>query len=433
MLGLSAKSPLVLPWATLRLAGRYALPLALWFTVGEALRYAVLYGGYHLGGRKGLAASVVPMASVSLLVMISLTVTVLMIHCVREGLAVVHAREPDGDLTPWAVGNDESVLGAMGRAVVPFVVFYLGWGIHEADVREFAVEASARGLTEQGFEGQIAGLRLLLSLERHLPLAVVLTVAAFALRTLLEWKAEDRLPRLSGLLIAFFEVNFALFAVFTLEQLRRGAEDWITSRRAWEWLDGALGGVLELWKPFQHAVLGGLIWIVIAGVVLGLDSRDHAVVLGRSRAGRRLAKITGAADQGTLREYLLRGLRELWLPAWYGLRLVRRSGIVPFGVFCLLFMALDVAEPLLRRQVYELLGPHPVEWWMPRLPLVGFGVGLVVQMLKVCLLAAAFNLVMARVTEQTAAKAAAPSPSPPAAGPPASTTGAWDAAPPRAP
>ena len=41
MLGLSARSPLVLPWGTAKLAVRFALPLTLWFTVGELLQKVV--------------------------------------------------------------------------------------------------------------------------------------------------------------------------------------------------------------------------------------------------------------------------------------------------------------------------------------------------------------------------------------------------------
>ncbi|WP_067475436.1 hypothetical protein [Actinomadura hibisca] len=429
----SARSPLILPWAAVRLAGRFALPLTLWFTVGELLRYGALYGGYRLGSVKGAAASVVPLVTVSLLVLTSLTVTVLMIHCVREGLESVHARQADGELTPWAVGNDESVLGALGRAVVPFVIFYLAWGMQGDDAREFAAASSARGFTEGGFAGQTEGLGMLLTLDRHLSLAVVLTVVCFGLKTLVEWRLEDRLPRAARLLIAVLEVEFALFCVFTIDQLRRKGGDWLTGREAWRWFDEAAGDLLELWPAVQHAVLGGLIWLVIAGVVLGLDASDHDRVFGGSRAGRRLARASGIDRVNSPREILTRGLRDLWLPAWYGLRLVRRSGVVPFGLFCVLFVGLDVADPLLRRQVYELVGAHPVAWWMPRMPLVEFGVGLVVQVLKICLLAAAFDLVVARVTARSAAKAVAPSAlGPQVGGPPASANAASPSAPPLA-
>ncbi|SPT51084.1 MULTISPECIES: hypothetical protein [Actinomadura] len=408
MSGLPARSPLILPWATLKLAGRFVLPLALWFTVGELLRYGAMYAGYRLGTMKGVAATLAPIVTVGLLVVITLAVTVLMVHCVREGLDVVHARDAGGGLTPWAVGNEESVIGAIGRAALPFVIFYLAWGRHGEDAREFAGQAASRGFAEGGIEGQIQGAGLLLSMEKHLGLAIGLTAGLFVLKVLAEWRLEPRLPRAVGALVAFLEINFALFGIFTIDHLRGKGVDWFTGRQVWAWVNDAAGPALGLWPPFKDAVLGALILLVIAGVVLGLDAGDERVVLGGSRAARRLAAAGGVDRAGSPRELLTRGFREMWLPAWYGLRLVRRSGLMPFAVFCLLFTGLHVAEGASRRQVYELIGPHEVTWWIQALPFVGYGTGLVFEVLRICLLAAAFNLVMARVSARTAAKPAAP-------------------------
>jgi hypothetical protein len=421
MFALSGRSPLLLPWAALKLAGRFVLPLTLWFTAGRLLRYGALYGGYRLGAMKGTAATVAPLVTVGLLVMITLATAVLMVHCVREGLDVVHAREADGDLTPWAVGNDESVVGAMARAALPFVIFYLAWGLQTDDAREFADMAASRGFTEGGFQGQLKGMGMLISLEKHVVLAVGITAGFFVVKTAVEWLLEERLGRSAGALMAFLEINFTLFGIFTIDHLRGDAAGWITGRRAWQWIDGAAGPVLDLWPPFKDAVLGALIWLVIAGVILGLDAGDERVVLGDGRAARRLARAGGVGRTNSPRELLTRGFREMWLPAWYGLRLVRRSGMMPFATFALLFAALHVGEDASRRAVYELIGPHEVTWWMRALPAIGFGTGLVFEILRVCLLAAAFNLVMARVSARNAAKPAGPpvSASPSAPGSPA--------------
>ncbi|MFV2172074.1 hypothetical protein ACFHW2_06630 [Actinomadura sp. LOL_016] len=432
MLRLSPKSPLILPWATLKLAGRFVLPLTLWFTLGELLRYGVMYGGYRLGKMDGLAATVAPLLTIGLLVVITLTTTALMIHCVREGLDVVHARSAGGGLTSWAVGNqDESALGAMGRAALPFVIFYLAWGQQAEDAREFAETAASRGFTEGGIQGQIEGIGLLLSLEKHVKLAIALTAAFFLLKVLVEWLLEERMPRTVGPLAGVLEINFALFGIFTLDRLRDQGEQWFTDRRAWDWFSQAAAPVLELWPPFKAAVLGALIWIVIAGVILGLDTGDERLVLGQSRTARRIAA-AGAIDRvNSPREILTRGFREMLLPAWFGLRLVRRSGMMPFATFCLLFSGLHVGEDLARRQTYELIGAHDVAWWLPRMPFVGYGAGLVFEILRICLLAAAFNLMVTRVTARTAAKAVEPHPSAPSPGaaPPAPATPPWHGAP----
>ncbi|MBE1533327.1 hypothetical protein [Actinomadura algeriensis] len=432
MLRLSPRSPLTLPWATLKLAGRFVLPLTLWFTLGELLRYGAMYGGYRLGTMDGLAATVAPLLTIGLLVVITLTTTALMIHCVREGLDVVHARSAGGDLTPWAVGNEnESALGAMGRAALPFVIFYLAWGQQAEDAREFAETAASRGFTEGGIQGQVDGINLLLSLEKHVRLAIVLTAAFFVLKVLVEWLLEERLPRTVGPLAGFLEINFALFGIFTIDQLRDQGAQWFTDRQAWDWFSQAAGPLLTVWPPFKEAVLGALIWIVIAGVILGLDTGDERLVLGQSRTARRIAA-AGAIDRANSpREILTRGLREMLLPAWFGLRLVRRSGMMPFATFCLLFSALHVGEDVAVRRTYELIGAHDVAWWLPRMPFIGYGAGLVFEILRICLLAAAFNLMVTRVTARTAAKAVEPHPSGPSPehAPPAPATPPWRGAP----
>jgi hypothetical protein len=404
------------------------LPLALWYTVGQGLRYGLGYWGYKLGQSKGAVGTIAPLVTLSLLILITLAVTVAMVHCVREGLNVVHARETGGDLTPWAVGNDESMIEALNRAVVPFVIFYLAWGMIREDALEFADDAQARGFAEGGFEGGTKGLGLISALDKHATLAIGLTAGFFVLRLLADWLLAQRLRRAAGLIRALLEVNFALFAIFTIDHARGIAGDWLIQREAWRWFTDFAGGALDLWPAFKYAVLGGLIWLVIAGVILGLDASDERVVLGRGKAGRRVARVSGVEADGGLVEFLTRGLRETWLPAWYGLRLVRRSGIVPFGVFAMLFAGLDVVEVLARRQIYELLGPHEAAWWTPVLPLIGFGTGLVFQILRICLLAATFNLVMARVTGRTAAKAVAPAAPDRFAEPPATPSSPWSGA-----
>ncbi|MFG2006565.1 hypothetical protein ACGFNU_46210 [Spirillospora sp. NPDC048911] len=436
MFELSARSPLVLPWATLKLAARFALPLALWFTVGELLRYGAMYGGYKAGQGKGVIATVTPLLTIGVLVMISLAITVAMVHCVREGLDVVHAREADGDLTPWAVGNDESAIDALNRAVLPFVIFYLAWGMMRDDAVEFADAAVSRGIAEGGIQGATEALGLAIEVGEHMKLAIGLTIGFIVLKILGEWLLRDRLRRVSGLLLAFIEINFALAALFTIEHVRGEIGDWITQREVWRWITEVAGDVLALWPSFKHAVLGGLIWLVIAGVILGLDATDEEVVLGQSRTARRLARASGLARTGGsraegFRELVTRGFREMWLPAWYGLRLVRRSGLVPFATFAALFTGLDVGEVMTRRQIYELMGPHDASWWAVSLPFVGFGTGMVFEALRICLLAAAFNLVVTRVMVQTAAKAGAPpaSQAPAAPGSPASPSPPWSGAP----
>jgi hypothetical protein len=395
-------SPLTLPWATLKLVARFAVPLALWYTLGELLRFLLMYGGYRLGVLK-YGELVAPIMTLSLLVMVNLAVAVAMMHSVREGLTAIQEREDDGDLAPWAVGNEESMLDALGRALLPFMIFYLAWGWVTEDARDFASTSESRGLVEGGFEGQIKGLGMLTTLTKHLYVAIALTVVFFILKFLCERFVLERAPRAGGILTAFCEVNWALFGLFSVETARGKAAGWITGREAWGWLRNVAGHGIDLWPEFKFAVLGSLVWLVIAGVILGVDAEDEEAALGRGRAARRLVRVSGIDRQRTPLEVLTRELREKWLPTWFGMRLVRRSGVLVFAVFCVLLTGLDDAKDLSLREAYVLLGPHPIGWWAPRLTVVQFLIGMVFQALRICLLAAAFNMVVARVSARTAA------------------------------
>ncbi|MEV5704608.1 hypothetical protein [Actinoallomurus sp. NPDC052274] len=404
-------SPVMLPWTTLRLAGRFAVPLALWFTVGEVLRYLLFLAGYHFG----LHNSVIPIIVLSLTVMVSLGVTAAMVHSVREGLPAVQAREVDERLTSWAAAEEEGILDAITRALLPFMIFYLAWGWFADDAKEFVQSAAGRGTAQGGIFGATAGMKILIALQDHLWVAIICTVVFFAVKFVAERVVEPRWPGVGGVCIAFCEVNWTLFGIFTVDQVRGDVTGWITGRVAWVDLGRSLGPVFgtfnTMWPLFKDAVLGSLVWLVIAGVILGVTAEEEAA-LGQGWLGRKVVFASGIDRPHTPREVLTRELRDKWLPAVYGLRMVFRAGMLPFGVFCALFTGLEALVPVTERGVYYLLGPHELGWWQPRLTMVEFPVELVHQVLRVCLLAAAFDLVVGRVSARTAESGSARSSSP---------------------
>ncbi|MEV0409131.1 hypothetical protein [Actinoallomurus sp. NPDC050550] len=391
-----ATSPVILPWATLRLAGRFVLPLALWYTVGQALRYVLFYSGY----RFGLHNAVVPVFVMSFTVMVTLSVTVLMVHSLKDGLPAVREHELDESLASWAVQDEETIVDALARALLPFMIFYLAWNWYVDDARAYAQNVTGRGFGEQGFGGQMDALKSIGALQSHLYIAIALTVAFLIAKFVAERVVEPRWARAGGVLIAFCEVNWTLFGLFTVNQARNAGTGWLQGRVAWGWLadlTGPLfGWVSALWPSLKEAVLGSLVWLVIAGVILGVDAAEEAA-LGSGRLARRIIAASGMDKPRTPLEVLTRELRDKWLPTVYGVRMIIRAGILPFGVFCALFTGLEVVADLGQRGVYDLLGPHPVGWWEARLSIVDFGVGFVHQALRVCLMAAAFDLVVARV------------------------------------
>jgi hypothetical protein len=422
--GQTSLSPVWLPWWTLKLMVRFAVPLALWYSVGELLRYGIMYAGY----KGGLRHSAVPVAALSLMVMVQLGVTLAMMFSVREGLRAIQERDGSGNLAPWALGDEEGILGALGRALLPFMIFYLAWGWYSQDAKDFIDAAVGWGFATGGLSGQLQGLGLLLTLDKHPQIAIGLVVVFFLLKFVGERWIMPKLPRVGGIFVAYTEVNWTLFGIFTVDHLRGAASGWIGGRIVWHWIASPFGGffaklfhpVIEYWPLFKDAVLGSLVWLVIAGVILGVDAMDEEAIMGRGRAGRRLARVAGLHKEHKPHEVLTRDLRDKWLPTWFGLRLVKRSGLTAFAVLCVLYSMLYVGEDLARRGAYYLIGAHPIDFWVTRMYPVGFVVGMVFQMARICLLAAAFNLVMARVSARN--RAARASVSAPAAAPAAASS-----------
>lgn len=404
---------MTLPWTTLRLAARFAVPLMLWFTVGQVLRWLLFLGGYHFG----LHHAVVPILVLSLIVMVSLSVTVAMLHSVKDGLPAVRKREIDESLTSWAAAEEEGVLDALTRALLPFMIFYLAWNWFSDDAKSFEQSAAGRGNAQGGIGGQLEAMKSITALGDHLYVAIALTAGFLVLKFVAERWIEPKWSRAGSVTVAFFEVNWTLFGLFTVNKARGAATGWLTGRVFWGWLGHltgpAFGWFDALWPSFKEAVLGSLVWLVIAGVVLGVNAEEETA-FGEGRIGRRLRTASGLDRPHTPWEVITRDWRDKWLPTFYGFRMVFRAGLLPFAAFCVLFTGLEDLAPLAQRGVYDLIGPHPVDWWMIRLHTIAFGINLVHQMLRVCLMAAAFDLVVARVSGRTSAPASEPYPSAPA-------------------
>lgn len=410
---MSPTSPLTLPWTTLRLAGRFAVPLALWFTVGQALRYVLFLGGYTFG----LHNPVVPIVVISLTVMVTLVITVMMMHSVRDGLRAVRERDLDESLTSWVAHDEETILNAVTRALLPFMIFYLAWGWFVDDAKAYEQTIAGRANAEGGLMAQIAAMKSVVALDDHLYIAIALTAGFLVAKFVTERVVEPRWSRIGSGLLALFEVNWTLFGLFSVNKGLDAVKDWLHSRVAWGWLADVSGPLFgwtgTFWPLFKSAVLGAVVWLVIAGVILGVDAREETA-LGQGRMARRVATVSGMDRPRRPREVLTREFRDKWLPTVYGLRMVYRAGVLSFAVFCVLFIGLDVVIDLLKRGVFEFLGPHKIGWWVPRGTIVDFAVGLVHQALRVCLMAAAFDVVVARVSGRSAEpRSSAPVPAPP--------------------
>ena len=371
----------LLPVAALRLAGRYFVPLALWFSGGAIVRHLLIQGISRLGhgGHPEIRRAVV-LLPLSVTVLVSLVVTIGMLFTLGRGLAMIH--DPA-----------EPYVTAIGRTLFPFVLIYLGWNLYTEDLRE-VLRADAQRLADAG-DAMNAGSIL------DLPVVVCLIVAgaAWALRFLCERRYETRPGRVLEIFMAFLEVNFTLYTLYSVVQLIRAAQRWIADRAFWHAITGAVS--LPGPGPVKDALVLPLVWLAIAAIVYGLEMRDREAIRGTP-----LEKLPDrlAGRRRRLAELASRSMREKYVPVVHAVRLVFRAGAPAFAWFCLCYVAIGALLDRLQRGVVVLIGPdHTVRFWNLALTPIEFGHRLLYEVLRLALLAAMFDLVMRRVSDGTPA------------------------------
>ncbi|MFB9831117.1 hypothetical protein [Actinoallomurus acaciae] len=372
---------LALPIAALRLAAGSFVPLAIWFGAGAIPRYLLIRAISELGhgDGTGLRRALV-LLLLSVVVLTSLVVTIGMMFTLGRRLAVI--KDPD-----------ERYVAAIGRTLFPFVLIYLGWNLYTDDLRE-VLRADAQRLADAGDYLRVGDI-----LDVSIPVALAVAAVAWGLRVLAERRYESEQGRVLGVLVAFFEVNFTLYTLYSIVQLARVVQHWITGRVFWHALTGHVG--LPDGGPVEDALILPLVWLAIAAVVYGLERRDREAIEGTPLEG--LAdRLTGRPRR--LAEMAGRGVREKYVPVAHAVRLVFRAGAPVFAWFCLCYVAIGALMDRVQRGVLALVGTdHTVRFWNLVLTPVEYGHRLVYEVLRLALLAAMFDLVMRRAGAGTPA------------------------------
>ena len=363
----------MLPLTAIRLAGRYVLPLTLWFSLGYLARYLLTWSGVAVShGDHEQLRRVAAVLIFTLLITVTLAVTI-------------------GMLTEVQRLENESFAGALGRALFPFVVIYVAWGMYTDDVRAFTRVDVEHNLTSTT-HGSVAGQALNIG---NLWIGLGATAVAWGLKFLLERRRDNTAL---SVLLAYCETAFNLFAVSSVLILVGDGGAWVTSRRVWP--AGIEPHLALLGLAFSTLALP-LVWLAMAAVAygVGIEADDHRAAL----EGTRLQGFAVASeDYGTLTR-VTTGQRERWVPLVYATRFMLRVGAPALGLFCLCYVAVDLAVAYGFRGALHLIGPgHDPAAWKPILVPLEFARELVRTVLHVALLAAAVRLVRT-VSDESAA------------------------------
>lgn len=397
----------------MRLAGRCALPLFVWYSFGELARFGLLVGGTELShGSWPQLRYALTMLVFVVMVLLSLIVTIGMFHSLRGGLTEMRRRRADGE-------PGERFLGGLGRAIVPYVALYLAWGRHIDDVREFLATDIERQSGEKGYlgawadfftgEGQGTATGLI---GLDWTITFVIMSAAFVLRLPFAFWYDRRGGRIAALATAFCELTFFYYGAAVVA----GRKEWVSERAivvwwndAWERLEKSVPGwqaAAEFLGEARTLVWDTLVlsavWLTVAILVYGAYAEDVRAAI----RGTRLETGVNRAERAALRRthrLTRKGAGQVfggwghWVPLANTVRLAVRGGAPLFGLFALCFAAIQAADGYLwRGMVYLLDGGHPLLFWNVLFVPMTFVREFVTTALTVCLLAATFDLAATR-------------------------------------
>lgn len=380
-----------------RILARHWPALIAWYLGGEAAHQLLVQLAGFVGGHTTLGG----------LLLLPLAVAARLVSYVAMYLAVrpsLPHSAPKTPLGPRAFG------AAVLAAILPFFAFYAAWGMLDTDQNEFFRIASDIALRDAGFDLDLVGDRGGLVSVGILPVTVL--VIALAARMLLT-RLRERLPSWTLALAAYAEVLWT-FMLFTLVgQWWADVKGWLSGRAGIVWLD-ALGDwfaanilpVAVLWEGLlwlvglvAAVVLVPAAWLTVAGVVYGTTFDATPKPLRGAESA-----LHGTAS--TLARSLLLRFESLWA----AVALVWRGGPILFGATALAYALWAWAESAGSRGVLQLIGGHDTTFWVAFLPLIGVGVSVLAEPLRVAIVATAFDAVIGRPGAGLETRSAAPTP-----------------------
>ncbi|MET0303426.1 MAG: hypothetical protein ABW040_05215 [Microbacteriaceae bacterium] len=400
------------------LAARWPALLA-WFLAGWLARYLLI----ELAGQVGSVTAVGGFLLLPLAALARLLSYVAMFLVLRD--------EMPGYQRALATGAPPVDLGASGRrraavdvtlaCILPFFAFYAAWKLLRDDVIEYSLVAlDARVddifLGRDIAEGGVVDLRLSV-------VTGAIIVVAYLGRLVLK-RAAGRLPKWTSLLAVYLEAVWVYFFVSIVGTYLTEFRGWVDTRQAMVWIAELRAGLAETVAPLAVAwdgvewviaelsglVLLPLAWLTLAGVILG---RALARASGRPRllpARLEVVQRTWSRVPG----WLARRLRDVgadwvgrWRPLADALVLIWRAGPIGLGLYVLAYTLLLAAGGWIARLAALGIGPQEVGWWRALDAPFLFVIAVIIEPLRIVLIAAAYDYCLEKLEQRRAQEQAA--------------------------
>ncbi len=403
----------------LRVTGRlvaYAWPqLLACFLAGWLTHYVLI----EVAAFAGATNTLLGLAILPLAILARLVSFIAMFYVLRGAMPAFASLEAKGqtDLDlPTRAGARRRMSDILLVSIVPFFAFYAAWRFLMEDTQQYAVSALANlnPFADDASQGTVLDLRLD-------AVTAAIVVLAFVARHLLG-RYEARLPGWTRIAAVYFEALWVYFTVLLISTYLEQLGAWFSSRAIVAWYEEVKEAVLTtlaplgwLWTAVEGLVaqtsalvLLPLAWLTIAGVIY-----SRALALdGGAEAGlpyyERLRLRVGALPRGVARRAQDLGgdLTSRWRPLANAAVLIWRAGVVPMGFFVLVYTVLEAISAWALFGVVRLIGPHELHsFWFTFDQMLMFGVELLLEPLRIALIAAAYDYCLRKLEERRDATA----------------------------
>ena len=410
---------LSIPARTLRLVAAHWPALLAWYLAGWLARYLIIELASYFGATSALIGLLIlPLAALA-----RLGSFIAMFLVLRPSMPAFQelrrlgrgTEEPDGAET-----GRRRVTEIVLTSILPFFTFYAAWQFLSVDVQQYAT-GSLQNINpfQTGVDRSGAVLNVRLDVW-----SVGVIVVAFAGRTLLK-RYRPKLPAWTSVVAVYCEAVWIYIALYFINSYVAQFTGWIQGRAAVQWYESARAAALEVvhpigvaWGAIEWAIdrTGGLVllplaWLTLAGIVYG-----RALAAPKIAYRPKNVYYTGARKRidglpGQLRRRLAElgdGVTGRFKPIVSAFLLIWRAGAAPMGLFVLGYTVIEAASSWLLLAGVRLIGPHDLDsWWMPFDDILVFVVGVIVEPLRLCLIAAAYDFCLRRLEERRDAADAA--------------------------
>ncbi|GEK80473.1 hypothetical protein [Agrococcus baldri] len=394
---------------------------------GVLARYALI----ELAGWVGAYTAVGGLLILPLAVLARLAAFVGMFLVLRASLRQLSAIAPP-PASP--LERRRAFIASLLGGVLPFFAVYMATGNVQQDVDAYAARAlevlSTLRLEAAFGDGPEVNGETVLDVALGWPALVAIGIALAGRWAWGRW--EQRLPRWVAIVAVYLEGVWVFLSVLLIGDLLDAVRAWVDERQAMVWVADARAWLAEsvapaawLWDgvdwvlaEIAGAIGQPLAWLTIAGVMYGQAVAAQAPALSHRLRGTRLGsietRVTAARSRyGALPSWLRVQLRRLWAPVaarlspiWRALVLMLRGGPLLFGATVLLYALLVWFEGGLSWATTRMVGANDFfAFWAVWDVLLLLPVAVIVESLRVVIVAGAYDAMIGRLRRQEAAAA----------------------------